>query len=143
MKESAKLQALGAKYMLMYQGGLLADVLTCQRALRIYMLICQRALWSYVLTCQRDLRAYGLTCKRSLRTLVLTMLPPLSAYVTYLSMWLSFPSQGFCVHVITWQHDLPPQKVLLMRPFLVLLPLLLKMYTLLVKFKSLINVFPQ
>ena len=51
MKESAKLQALGAKYMLTYQGGLLADVLTCQRALRTDMLICQRALRAYVLTC--------------------------------------------------------------------------------------------
>ena len=45
--------------------------------------------------------------------------------------------------MITCQHALPPQKVLLISLFSVSLPLLLKLYTLLLRFKSLINISAQ
>ena len=96
------------------------NVITYQLVLRAYVLMCQRALRAYVLMCQRDLR-------------------------THVSTWLeSLASDGLCDHVITCQHALPSQLVILMPFFSVSLSLLLKLYTLLVRFfESLIDVFSQ
>ena len=78
-----------------------------------------------VLTYQRGLGAYTVTCQCILRVFVLTC------------------QHGLRDHVIAWQHALPPQEVVLMPPFSVSLQLLLELYTLLIRFRSLINVFPQ
>ena len=103
-------------------------VLTC--ALRVYMLTCQRALYAYVPTCLACLRAHEPTCLACLRVHVQTCL---SAYVlTCLRvnvLWLVTSSRA--------------NEVVLMPLFSVSLPLLLKLYTLLVSFQSLIIVFPQ
>ena len=127
------MRALRAKNVLTCQRALCAYVLTCQRALRgnvpyvlkfsrvnvswvLTCLTCQHALRTYVLTCQRVLRAYLLMCQHTLNPLFGT------------------------VCVTTWS---PASKLVLIPLFSVSLPLLLRFYTRLVKFKSLINVFPQ
>ena len=75
-----------------------------------------------VFTCQRALRTYVLTCQRVLRGHVLTC------------KCASAPAVITC----------PRVNMLVLKPlFSVSLPLVLKLYTLLVRFKNLITVFPQ
>ena len=83
------------------------------------VLTCQRVLRAYVLTCQLALLADVLTCQRVMRAHMFTFQRALRAYV------------------LTCQH------ASLDATIFSYLPLLLKLYTLLVRFKSLITVFPQ
>ena len=120
--ESAKLRVLCAK-----------SVLTCQRALVTYGLACQWPCVFYVLTCQRVLRPHVLTCQHALRVYVLKFQRALRAYVLTCQRDLR-------AYVLTCSRT---NVLVLMLLFSVSLPLLLKMYTLLIRFKSLIIVFPQ
>ena len=90
------------------------NVLTYQRALRFYMIASQRALRAYMLMCQRALRAHVPTCPARLHASASCVLT--------------------CSRAIL---------LVLMPLFSVSLPLLLKLNTLLVMFKSLITVFPR
>ena len=95
---------------------------TCSRAnvpcvltcLRAHVPTCQRALRAYVLKYQRALRVYVLTCQRALRN-----------------------------HVPTCFAGSRANVLVLMSLFSVSLPLLLKLHTLLIRFKILITAFPQ
>ena len=110
-------------------------LLTCSRANVPWVLMCSRANVPWVLTwltCQHVLRAYVLTCQHGLRAHVLTCQHALGP----------LPHTA-CVTMITYQHALPTQKVVLMPLFSVSLPLELNLYRLLVRFKNLTNVSPQ
>ena len=108
-------------------------VLTCQRALRAYVLTCQRTLLAYVLKCQRALRVHVLTCQLAWRANCLNA----SVFMCLLANVLT------CLRVkvprvpcLTCQHSLMPL-------FSVPLLLLLKLYTLMVRFDKLTNIFPK
>ena len=152
-----KLHALRAKNVLIFQRVLRANVLMCQRAnvltyqraLRVSVLTCQHVLRAYVLTCQRILRAYVPTCScahvptclEGLRASRVNM-PCVLMYSHVAQHGLSPLLHTACVTKIS------PANMLclisnLMPLFSVSLPLLLKLYTLLVRFKSLMNVFLQ
>ena len=134
--ESAKLCALHAKNELTCQHALLVYVLTCQRALRAFVFTCWRALRAYVLTCQRALRAYVLMCQRVLHAYVPCVLT---------CSRVNMPCARTCSRDnVPWLLTCSSSNVLVFMPlFSVSLPLLLKLNTLLVRFKSLIIVFPR
>ena len=90
------------------------NVLTCQRVLRAHVPTCLACLCAHVPTCLACLLAYVPPCLACLRAHVPTCLACSSANV-----------------------------LVLMSLFSVSLPLLLKLHTLLIRFKSLITVFPQ
>ena len=123
--ESAKLRALRAK-----------NVIPCQRALCAYVPTCLRALCAYVLTCQRALRGYVLTCLVCLRAHVPTCF---ACSRTHMPCVLTC-SCANAPCALTCSRG----NVLVFMPvFSVSLPLLLKLYRLLVRFKSLITAFAQ
>ena len=124
-----------------------AHVVTCFACLRAHVstcLACSRANVPYVFTCQRDLRAYVLTCLVCLRTKIPCMLKCSNANVL------------MCLHanVLTWERalsslfHLPEFFAWLISNFdatffWVSLPLLLKLYTMMVRFDNLMNIFPK
>ena len=127
-------------------------VLTCQRVLRAYVLPCQRVLRAYVLTCQRVLRAYVLMCQHVLHAYVLMCLRTLRAHMPTCLLCLHacvltclefLASHGLLDNVIICQYVLPDQKVALMPHLSVSWRLLLKLYTLMVRFDKLMNIFPK
>ena len=83
---------------------------------------------AHVTMCLAWLRAHVPMCLATSRSNMLTCLESLA-------------SHGLYDHVITYQHVLPPQEVVLMPIFSVLLSLLLKLCKVLVRFKSLINLY--
>ena len=90
------------------------------RALRAKnVLTSQRVLRAYVLKCQHTLRAYVFTCQRALRSYVLTCQCALRAYV------LTCQRASFDATIFSFAT------------------IVAEVYTLLVRFKSLITVFPQ
>ena len=98
-----------------------------------------------VLTWQHALSAYVLTCQRVLSAYLSHLSACLVCLRTHLSTWLATPRthaptcleslapHGLRDHVITCQYALLPQYVVWMSLFSVSLPLLLKLYTLLVR----------
>ena len=99
---------------------------------------CSSAIVLCVLTCLMCLRAHVPTFLACLRVKVFCML--LLAHVPSCSEFLAL--YDLRDHMINYQHTLPPQSAVLMLLFSVPLPLSLKLYTLSVRFKSLINAFP-
>ena len=144
---SAKLRPLGAKNVLTCWIVLRAHVLTCERALRAYVLTCQGDLHAYVLTCQISLRALVRKCQRALGAYVRQVSTSLACLCTHVSTCLASPHAHLptCLDSIAW-HGLRDQvitsSVLVLMPlFSVLLPLLLKLYILLVRYKISITAF--
>ena len=138
--ESAKSRALHAKNVSTCQRALHAYVFTCHRALHAYVLTCQHALRAYVvtwqctcvlacslsnmpclLTCLNGNMPCGLTC--SLVNVPCMFMgshvnvPYVLTSLRALKMLLSFPRHCLCNHVMTCQHTLPLQQVLLMPLF--------------------------
>ena len=117
----------------------------CSRADVLYVLTCRRALCACVLTCLAYLRAHMPTCFACSRAHISPCIASLCAHV---QTWIASPRahmptyleslafNGLRYHVITCQHALPPQEVVLMPLFAVSMQLLLELYTLLVRFKS-------
>ena len=108
--------------------------------LRAYVLKCQRVLCAYVLTCKCVLRDYVLTYHRVLHSYVLTCHVP-SVFTSSLATCLALMcSRANLPCVLTGSRA----SVLVLMPlFSVSLLLLLKLYRLLERFKSLITVFSQ
>ena len=115
--------------------------LACSRANALSILTCSRAIVSCVLTCSSASMPCALLCSL---VNVFCVLSCSRASVSWVLTCLtccyavsSLPHMA-CVIRITYRHAL-----VLMPHFSVSLPLMLKLYTLLVKFNSLINVFPR
>ena len=111
-------------------------MLTCSRANISCMLTCSHGNMSQVLTCltcQHALRPYALTCQHALWAHVLTFqhaLSPLS-HMPCVTTWST--ANTTCLACLEF----------LMPLFSVSLPLLLKLYTLLVRLDYSVNVFLQ
>lgn len=109
-------------------------VVTCSRVTVSGVLMCLRAKAPWVLNClcQHDLRTYVLTCQHAMQTHLLTCQHTLS----------SLPHTA-CV--TTSSPDNMPSCLLSSfdATFSASLPFLLKLYTLLIRFDNLIDVFPQ
>ena len=96
------------------------------------VLTCLASLHSHMPTCLAYLRAQMPTCKLLLHTHVLTYQDALHAYA-----YMLMCQRALCDYVLTFQ------RVSFNATFSVSLSLILKLYTLLVRFKSWITAFPQ
>ena len=104
---------------------------TCPACLRAHMPTCLVCLRANVLTC--------LACSRALHTHVPTCLACSRANVPCVIT----RQPALCASILTYLACLRANVLVLMPQFSVSLPLLLKLYKLLVRFKNLITVFPQ